>query len=179
MRSAPIRSLFAFLLASSVGLAQEPARDSRESSQAATLQTLLNEVHALRVALERSNQIAPRVQITLAKMQLAEERVRNANRQLLDARDALMHIQTKIAEGADHVKQVEARLTQTVDPKERMQFNLDLESMKGEIAQLSTQETQFRTKEAEASSLLMSEQAKWNEVNDLLTAIERALIPQP
>jgi hypothetical protein len=41
-------------------------------------------------------------------------------------------------------------------------------------------EQQYRAKEGEASSLLLGEQARWNEANDLLTSIERALaLPQP
>jgi uncharacterized phage infection (PIP) family protein YhgE len=170
MPSGFMRSLLAALLISSVALAQEPVQD-------ATLQTLLKEVHALRIALERSNQIGPKVQIALARMQLQEERVRNANRQLQDARDSLVHYQTKLAEIADHIKQVEARQTQTVDPKERKDMDLELLATKAQMGQLSTLEQQVRAKEAEASSLVLSEQAKWNEVNDLLTSIERMLVP--
>jgi len=164
--------LFAVLIPSSFCLAQEPAQD-------ATLQTLLKEVHALRIALERSNQIGPKVQIALAKMQLQEERVRNATRQLQDVHDQVARLQNKQGETADRAKEVEAHLAQITDPKERKDIDMVLRVTKSELGQLATQEQQFRAKEGDASSLLLSEQAKWNEVNDLLTSIERMLAPQP
>jgi hypothetical protein len=145
-------------------------------AQEDTLQTLLKEVHALRVAMERSNQIAPKVQIALARMQLQEERTRNANRQLQDVRNQITDVQNKMSEIADAAKRVEARQAQSTDPNERKQMDLELAAQKAELGQLSAQEQQFRAKEAEASSLVLSEQAKWNEVNDLLTSIERVLL---
>ncbi len=160
------RTLLAILLTSSFAAAQD-----------ATLETLLKEVHALRIALEHSNQIGPKVQIALARMQLQEERVRNANRQLQDARERAGDLQRKLAETADRVKQVEAQQTQTVDPNARKQMDLELSAMKMELGQLGTLDQQVRAREAEANSVVLSEQAKWNEVNDLLTSIERMLAP--
>ena len=149
---------------------------AQAQTQEDTLQTLLKEVHALRVAMERGNQIAPKVQIALARMQLQEERVRNANRQLQDARDKITDIQNKVSETADLVKRFEARLAQATDPNERKNMDFGLAEQKADLGKLSALEQQFRAKEAEASSLAMSEQAKWNEVNDLLTSIERLLL---
>ena len=170
MPSAFIRSLFAALLTSSFATAQAAAQD-------ATLETLLKEVHALRIALERSNQIGPKVQIALARMQVQEERVRNASRQLQDARDKVRDVQNKLAQLADHIKQTETLQAQTADPNARKQMDLELLGGKAELGQLGTLEQQFRAQEAEANSLVLSEQAKWNEVNDLLTSIERMLAP--
>ncbi len=145
-------------------------------TQEDTLQTLLKEVHALRVAMERSNQIAPKVQIALARMQLQEERVRNATRQLQDARNKITDIQNKASEIGEEAKRVETRQAQSTDPNERKQMDLELSQAKVMLVRLEAEEQQFRAKEAEASSLVMSEQAKWNEVNDLLTSIERVLL---
>jgi len=170
MPSLLTRSLLPALLISGTAVAQEPAQD-------ATLQTLLKEVRALRIALERSNQMGPKVQIALARMQLQEERVRNANRQWQEARDRAANIQNKVAELGDRIKHVEAQQAQTVDPNLRKQMDLDLMATKGELAQLGTLDQQMRAREAEAGSVVLSEQAKWNEVNDLLTSIERMLAP--
>jgi hypothetical protein len=170
MPRAFLESLLALLLSSSLAPAQEPARDD-------TLQTLLKEVHALRIALEHSNQIGPKVQIALARMQLQEERVRNANRQLQDARERIKDTEGRLATFNDRIKQAEAQQTQTVDPKERKQMDVELASAKAELAQLGTMQQRYRADEAEANSQVLSEQAKWNEVNDLLTSIERMLAP--
>lgn len=164
------RSLFAALLTPFLAAAQEPAQD-------ATLQTLLKEVHALRIALERSNQIGPKVQIALARMQLQEERVRTANRQLQDARNKIVDAENRLAKLGDNIKQAETQQAQSVDPKERKELDLQIAAGKAELAYLAAEQQQFRAQEAEANSLLLAEQAKWNEVNDLLTSIERMLVP--
>jgi hypothetical protein len=174
MQLALIRSSIAVLLTSCFAVAQQPA----DVSQEATIQALLREVHALRLALEQSNQIGPRIQIVLARIQLQEERVRNATRQLQAARDKVAEIQTKRTENADRIKQVETVQVQTVDPIARKQMDFDLIEMKAAIERLNILEQQYRAKEAEANSLLLSEQARWNEANDMLTSIERALAPR-
>jgi hypothetical protein len=166
-----IRSSFLVLLTSSAVVAQQPA----DVSQAATIQALLKEVHALRLALEQSNQIGPRIQIVLARIQLQEERVRIATRQLEDARDKAADMQARRTENADRIKLVEAQQAQIVDPNAKKQMEFDLSEMKAGIERLSVLEQQFRAKEAEASSLLTAEQGRWNEANDMLKSIERAL----
>jgi predicted nucleic acid-binding Zn-ribbon protein len=166
----PRTFILVVLITSSLASAQEPSQDT-------TLQTLLKEVHALRIAMEHSNQIAPKVQIALARMQVQEERVRNANRQLQDARNRVRDFENKQAEVSDRIKQTEAQQAQTVDPNTRKQMDMDIQASKAELAQLSKLEQQSQAQEAEASSQLLNEQAKWNEVNDLLTSIERMLAP--
>ena len=164
--------LFALLLTSSLALAQE--------SQETTLQTLLKEVHALRIAMEHSNQIAPKVQIALARMQVQEERVRNANRQLQDARNRIrraLRIKAGRKWTITWLNRRKPQQAQTVDPTTRKQMDLDIQASKAELAQLSKLEQQSQAQEAEANSQLLNEQAKWNEVNDLLTSIERMLAP--
>jgi len=170
MSSALVRLSGAFFIAA-IAPAQEPA------GQDATLQALLKEVHELRVAMERSNTIGPKVQIALARMQFEEERVRNASRQSQDAHDKVTDVQNKSAETGNRIKQEEARLNQATDPNERKQLDSEIVELKGQMEQLGTLQQQFQAKEAEANSLLMNEQAKWNEANDLLTAIERLMTP--
>jgi hypothetical protein len=172
MQLALIRSSIAVLVTSLIAAGQQQPADV---SQAATIQALLKEVHALRVTMEQGNQIGPRIQIVLARIQLQEERVRNATRQVQDARDKAGDMQTKRAETADRIKQFEAQLTQTTDPNARKQVEFDITEMKAAVDRLSALEQQFRAQEAEAKSLLLAEQGRWNEANDMLTSIERGL----
>jgi len=57
-------------------------------------------------------------------------------------------------------------------------MDLDISGMKEELEHLGVLEQQVRAREAEANSLLLTEQARWNEANDLLTSIERVLTSQ-
>jgi hypothetical protein len=147
----------------------------RAAAQETTLQALLTEVRALRVALERSNQIAPRIQIALARMQFQQDRVRNAARQAESAHDEVLHLQLKRTEVTDNIKDLETRLNQSADQNERKEVEHGVVRLKAELDRLNAQELMIRTREGESSALLQTEQAKWVEVNDQLAAMERAL----
>jgi TolA-binding protein len=172
MKLALIRSAIALLVMTGLVVAQQPAGQPQET---ATIQSLLKEVHELRLAMERSNQIAPRIQIVLARIQLQEERVRNATRQLQDARDRINDLQIKKTELADRIKQAEAQQTQSADNTARKQLDYEINELKSTVERLASQEQQYRAKEADANSLLLGEQSRWNEANDALTSIERSL----
>ncbi len=107
-------------------MAQPPADVSKD----ATIQALLKEVHALRVAMEQSNLIGPGIQIVLARIQLQEERVRCATRQLQDARDKVAEFQARKTELADRIKQIETVEAQTIDPAARKSMDLELTEVK-------------------------------------------------
>ncbi len=166
-----IRVSIGVLLASGFAIAQEPA----DASKDATIQALLKEVHALRVAMEQSNQIGPRIQIVLARIQMQDERVRNATRQLQDARDKLAELQTRKTELADRTRHFEMPQAQATDPNVRKQMDFELAELKATVERMGLLEQQLRAKEADANSLLLNEQGRWNEANNMLTAIERAL----
>jgi hypothetical protein len=166
-----IRFSIGALLASSFATAQEPADPSKDT----TIQALLKEVHALRIAMEQTNQIGPRIQIILARIQLQEERVRNATRELQDARDRLADTQTKKTELADRARQLEMPQHQSTDPNARRQMDFELAELKATVERMGVLEQQLRVREAEANSLLVNEQGRWNEANNMLTAIAHAL----
>src|SRR5713101_3329534 len=67
------------------------ARAQAPASDVQTLQALLTEVHQLRIALERSTQIAPRIQIAVERLKLQQEQVARVSRQLQDLRHELDH----------------------------------------------------------------------------------------
>ena len=165
------RSLI-LILFSCAACAQQP-----EATQDTTLQTLLKEVHALRLAMEQNNKIGPRIQIALARIQLQEERVRNAARQLQDARERLSDVQLKRAHTTDTIKLLETQQAQTPDPNLQKQIDSEMAGLKLENEQLGALEQQLRTKETEASAQLLTEQSKSDEANDRLRAIEQS-IPQ-
>jgi predicted nucleic acid-binding Zn-ribbon protein len=162
-----VRSLLTILVCFAwPGLAQDTAVPVQET----TLQTLLNEVRALRLALERANQLGPKIQIGLARMRFQEERVQGITRQLDAAHNELSNIQNTQSGLAGKIKELESRISQGTDPTVRKQVEYDIESMKGEMERLNAREQQFRAREAELNVLLQNEQAKWNEINDQLVS---------
>ena len=146
-----------------------------QDGQQSTLQALLNEVKLLRAALERSNQLGPRIQIALARMQFQEERVRSATRRMESAHDEVSNAQRRRAELAETLRVLENQATQAVEPNARKEVEAQTAAIKAEFASVSSQEEQHRAREGESIAALQSEQAKWNEVNDQLVSLERGL----
>ena len=143
-----------------------------------TIQELLKEVRALRVAIEHSNQIGPRVQIALARMQAQEERVRTANRAVQDARERLVGLENRKTELGEQLKQLESMQNETTDPAKRQIFQVQGADIKHEFERLGVTEAQLRAKESEANVALLSEQARWNEADELLRGLEKLLTAQ-
>ena len=159
------------LLAPGLTRAQQPDAVSQD----ATIQALLKEVHALRLALEMNNKIGPRIQIAIARMQFEEQRVRDAIRQLQEARDRVSNLQRDHDELAARIKMFEADQAQTTDPNARKQEELQLTEGKTALERFEARLGDARAKEAEANTLLLNEQSRWSEASDALTSIERAL----
>ncbi len=126
--------------------AQAPASDAQ------TLQALLTEVHQLRIALERSTQIAPRIQIA----------VEDRNRET----------QPRIQQRLEHVSSAAAAIA---DPQQRKDYDLVLKEVKLQSEQAEKSLQQMQVREGELASQLQFEQARLTELNDRLDQMERAL----
>src|SRR5258708_16501875 len=144
------RSLLpALFLACLTAIAQ--AKDAPPASaQQPTLQALLNEVRLLRAALERSNLLAPKIQIALARMQFEEERVRTATRRVETAHDEVSNAQHRRAELTDRLKNVESAANQAVDPNTRKQFENEVAAVKAELERFAAIEAQYRAHNRES-----------------------------
>src|SRR5262245_50431838 len=81
-----------------------------------TIQSLLSEVHQLRIALQRGNLNTYRAQIAVERMRLQQEQVLNIRRELETVRNQLLNSKRFHTEMADRVKELEGQLTQETDP---------------------------------------------------------------
>jgi SMC interacting uncharacterized protein involved in chromosome segregation len=148
-----------------------------------TIYTLLTEVRQLRLALERSALLAPKIQVTLQRMQLQQDAVSRVSRQLEDVRDQIAKAAAEEANLASHAKGLEERIAQEQEPVRRKQMEEEVKHLKqrlGKSEQQSMNEGQQRARESELAGRLQTEQAKMNELNERLTALERLLeAPQP
>jgi len=149
--------------------AQAPASDVQ------TLQALLTEVRQLRIALERSTQIAPRIQIAVERLKLQQEQVARVARQLDDLRrelDRNREAQPKIQQ---RLEQVSSAASSTADPQQRKDFDAVLSEVKLQAEQAEKSLQQMQVREGELASQLQSKQARLTELNDRLDQMERAL----
>jgi chromosome segregation ATPase len=163
----------AFILCSCLAAwAQAPSTDPQ------TLQSLLSEVHLLRVALERSASIAPRIQIAVERLKLQQEQVARASHELSDLRDRLDHMRSELPRMQQRLQTLETAESQENDPAKRREIGDELKAFKLATEQSEKSFEQLQTREGEIAGHLQSEQSRLTELNDRLDQIERALSVQ-
>ena len=144
-------------------------------SDSSVIQALLSEVHQLRLAIERSKTLSPRIQLAVERLKLQQQTVARLSDQLDGVRRDIERMQSDQARAADHVKTVESELNQTTDPNKRTAMEGDLNSFKPEIERMQKAMDAQRAREADLGSRLRSEQATLDGLNDHLNQIERSL----
>ena len=159
-----------FLLCFCVGL-----RGQTSPADAQTLQTLLAEVHQLRLALEHSSKIVPVIQITVERLKLQQDQVARATRQLEDIRRELDHLRSEQPKIQQRLQSLDNNPGQITDPRQRKELDEALKIFKLEAEQSEKSLQQLQAREGELVSQLQAEQIKLNELNDRLDQIERAL----
>jgi len=165
------RTLTAGLIWAGLAAGQQTAQPSQD----ATLQAVLNEVHALRLALEQNNRIGPAVQIAVAQMQMMDERARDAAKQLQGVRDKIAESRARKTSLQASIKQMEAQAGQAIDQNAKSRLEDNISSLKTAVENQTAVDQELQSKEADASSQLANEQNRLNEISDRLKSLERAL----
>jgi predicted nucleic acid-binding Zn-ribbon protein len=144
-----------------------------------TLQALLTEVRQLRQALERSAVVAPKIQVTLQRVQLQQDQVARVSRQLEDLRNQTARSTAEETALSTELKATETRLAAESDAPRRQQLEDEMRRLKSVLEQVGErrkmQEAGQTARESELEGRLRSEQSKLDELNDRLNALERAL----
>lgn len=148
---------------------------AQNSSDPQTLPTLLTEVHQLRLALERSSQIAPRIQIAAERLKLQQDQVGRTTRLLEDLRRDLDRSRSDLPKIQQRLELVAAQSDQVTDPGGRRHFEEESKTLKLDIDQAEKSVQQMQAREGELAGQLQSEQSRLAELNDRLDHIERAL----
>jgi len=135
---------------------------------------LLLEVRALRAEVHQIMSAGIRTQLLVARLQLQEQRVLTAARQLAEAQSALAALQGRIAGERLRVRQLEEAAARATG-QGRAAFQQALVEAGTQIEQQQSQEFHLQTRERELQRTLSDEQARWTELNERLDALERAL----
>ena len=160
-----------------------PAAMAQTSSEG-TIQALLSEVRQLRLALERSAVVAPKIQLTLQRLQLQHDAVTRASRDLEGIRNQLSRMTGEERDLITHIKVMEASLVSEQDASKRKGLEDETKRVKLRLEELGVRSQQenlaLRGRESELSSRMQTEQAKLDQLSDRLNALEQMLdAPQP
>jgi len=151
------------------------ARAQNASSDPPTLQTLLAEVHQLRLALERSSQIAPRIQIAVERLKLQQDQVARTARLLEELRHDMDARRSDLPKIQQRLETIASESGQATDPGKHRELDEASKMMKLESDQVEKSLQQMQARESELASQLQSEQSRLTELNDRLDQIERVL----
>jgi len=139
------------------------------------LTALLAEVRGLRAALEQISSAGPRIQLSVARLQLEEQRIATMNRRLESVRDSLANAQREAQEFRSRYEQVEAELSGNPSPAERDNFTVALTNFKLQLADRDRQIQRYTAEDAELSQQIALEQGRWTEISQRLDDLERTL----
>jgi hypothetical protein len=143
------------------------------------MQALLTEVHQLRIALEKSAVVVPRMQLALQRMLAQDQKVGRVSQQLLDVRKQIDAETKKQADVRQQLSHVELLLSQDIDATRRKDLERGVIGLKEAAADQSVLQ-QLRAQESELVISLQSEQAILGEFNGQLNAFDRQLAaPDP
>lgn len=147
-----------------------------QSSSGGTIQTLLAEVRLLRLALERSAVVAPKIQLTLQRMQLQQDSVSRASRELEEVRNQMAKSAAEEASVSTQIREVEASAAREQDAGRRKALETEVKGMKSLMEQQGIGHSQLRARENELAGRLRTEQVKLSELSDhRLNTLERML----
>jgi len=138
---------------------------------------LLAEVRALRVAMEQMVTVAPRVQLAMGRLQLQEQRVATLVRRQQELHSSVTGTESSVDEQRRMLVQLEQTAQDTSKgPQERGNAEEQAKAIRAQMGSLETSLQQLRADEASVAQELAGEQARWNDINQRLEDLDRALV---
>jgi len=137
--------------------------------------SLLEEVRQLRIAVEQSTSIIPRIQLSLHRTQLQQDRVDRLSKQLSDLRAQMAGAQSRLVERTNTLKLSETRLNQELDPNRHKDLENMMEALRAEVQEANTQLQRRQSEEVQLATQLQGEEAKLTELSDQLNRLDRML----
>jgi septal ring factor EnvC (AmiA/AmiB activator) len=156
-----------------------PAQETKSvaaTTDKPTIEALLLEVRQLRLALERSTSLVPRIQLAAQRFQLQQTRVDRLSTELRDFRTKMAE---ESAHKADELRQLQAMLNETKDTSERARLESAVRERTAMSQQESPVEQQRMAQEAELASQLQREQGTLRELSDQLDTLDKKLQESP
>jgi chromosome segregation ATPase len=160
------------LFMASNGLCQTSAAPKEQE----TLQSLLTEVHQLRLSIEAMTVASQRAQIALSALQIQDAAVARALQRLDNVRNRCKEPEDRKQHMAVEIQHLESILSAgTASAAEVKSVHEREGQLKGEIDAVASEASTCQATEAEASSQLRSEQAKLADVQDRIDRLDKTL----
>jgi chromosome segregation ATPase len=150
------------------------AQSNKQPGDAQTLQALLGEVRQLRLALQKSNLIAYRSQITIERMRSARERVDLLTGKLEQVRNEIAEMDLQFPQAAERIKQVES-VSDELGAEQRKAMEWQITELKSQLDNSKKRQSQLRDRETQLTQQLNSEKAQLDELDRRMEMLDREL----
>jgi len=165
------------LVAAGAGLSvRARAAQATRATDQDVLPALLIEVRGLRAAMEQMASAGPQVQLALGRLQLQEQRVNNLLRRIES-------VQNDLAKALEESDRARERVTRTKDvlktgrlaAEEQRQEEIILPELQATQGRALANVQRLQAEESGLTQELATEQSRWNEINQRMEELERAL----
>ena len=180
MNSSIVGKGFVLVIAIVLALAFSAGASTQSSAQASNedqLRALVSEVRALRIAMEQQTAVGPRIQLSMTRLNIEEQRMAQLAQQVDQIRRQLSDSALETQAIAERLAELDRAFLTERDVRVRD----DIAPLRTELVarqkSLAGREQQLRTREIEAVKTLEIEQVRWVELNNRLDELERQLTP--
>lgn len=142
------------------------------SPQPDVLNALLTEVRGLRAAMEQLVSACPRVQLSMGRLQLQEQRINTLVRRLDEIRDRRTSAESDIARQRMEISALEEAVKRDGPSRE---YDVQLKGLKMSVADTGALIERLQSEEAALGQEIAAEQGRWAEINQRLEELDRAL----
>lgn len=163
-----VASLGAALLMAAQNAA--PPQDSASHSAA-----LVQEVRALREAVEELLSTSVRVQLLMGRLQLQETRIQALIRQNADIDSEMSGMASERQAISAQLRLMQGEPNESADPAEREMTRKMLDGLTERLKQIEARQAALQVDQANVQQLVLTEQNRWGEFNQRLEELERLL----
>ena len=150
------------------------AQGTRTAVDGPAHDALLAEVRTLRAEINQVAVSSIRMQLLVARLQLQEQRVLMAGRQLVDVQNALAAVRLEIAGEQARVDQLEKSMSR-VTSQGQVQIQQAILAADAQIEQQQRRQQELQVRETELLNAVNNEQVRRADFSDRLDALERSL----
>lgn len=154
------------------------AAETQQISDGIPSQVLVQEIRALRRAMQDFTVGNSRLQVTIERCRLQQSTVERLSDEYNSIQSQIDSNEDQIRQMEETVKHLERSLSAEADPLRRSEMEREHKSIATNIEQMKQRTQRLQERGVQANGLLQSERAKLNELRDSLDSLDRSLANQ-
>jgi chromosome segregation ATPase len=143
-----------------------------------SMRELIDEVRALRTAVEQSVTLGTRAQMVVARIQLQEQRIADLSRRASALKADLKSADLEVSEYTNRLEAFEADISAMPSGEARQKTEEELARSRRRLEILERHRQSLTNDEATVMQQIATEQGRWTDATNELADLERLLTPK-